>query len=111
MNALIQIQSQLEENYLKLDKRLQRIEDKAESRILYTKALSPPIEEDPEEPPIFEKIRDAGVEPIGKLTFAPDMIKPVNFLGDEWSTINNVLKDNGYTWTREGRNSRWQPTE
>jgi len=114
LNALIQMREKLEENYLKLDKRLARIEEKTETKVLYTKMLSPPITEEPEEPvaktEIFKKIRNAGIEPIGKIAYAPDMIKPVNFLGDEWGTINEILKNNGYAWRREGRNSRWEPT-
>ena len=111
LDAILVLQKQLEETYVKLDRRLAKIEEKTETRILYTKTLSPPIEDEPEAPPIFEKLRDAGFEPIGKLTFDPTMIKPIKFLGDEWSTINRVLQDNGYTWIREGRNSRWTPVE
>jgi hypothetical protein len=36
------------------------------------------------------------------------IISPKKFLGDQWSTINEVIRNMGGVWIREGRDSRWE---
>jgi hypothetical protein len=43
------------------------------------------------------------------VTISPDgdVVKPKKFLGDLWGNINEALRNAGYQWIREGRDSRW----
>lgn len=111
LDAMIQLDQKLDAYYIKLDARLKEIERKTEARILYTKTLTPPIIDPLEtgEPTIINKLRDAGIEPLGLLSVDPTQIKPIRFLADRWGPVNDVLTTNGWIWVRDGRNSRWEP--
>jgi len=36
------------------------------------------------------------------------IITPKKFLGDQWGSINNAIRELGGNWIREGRESRWE---
>ena len=63
----------------------------------------------PEE--IRERLSSAGIDPSIldiNLEEGVIVVAPRRFLGELWGPINDVMKEIGGVWVREGRESRWE---
>jgi hypothetical protein len=58
-----------------------------------------------------EKLKESGVD-TSLLNFEENeevtLVSPKKFLGDLWGPINDNIRNQGGTWIREGRESRWE---
>jgi len=60
---------------------------------------------------IRERLSNAGIDPsILEITEEEGLIAitPRRFLGELWGPINDVMKEIGGVWVREGKESRWE---
>lgn len=60
---------------------------------------------------IRSRLEEAGLD-LGLVDFEESetivTITPKRFLGDQWGSVNDVIKQVGGNWIRDGRNSRWE---
>lgn len=61
-------------------------------------------------PPTRSELEDALGGEMSQLDYVAGglEIRPLVFLGDAWSNINQILTANNYEWIRDGKNSHWR---